>query len=69
VISAVQRDRVLRYLALARQEGGTFVTGGRAADRDAGFWIEPTVIAGLDASARAAREEIFGPVLIVLPQD
>lgn len=69
VISAVHRDRVLRYLALARQEGGAFVTGGRAADRDAGFWIEPTVIAGLDASARAAREEIFGPVLIVLPQD
>ena len=35
----------------------------------AGYWIEPTVIAGLDNQARAAREEIFGPVLVVLPHD
>ena len=70
VISALQRDRVEGYLRLALDEGGTFVTGGgRPADRDRGFWIEPTLITGLDNSARVAREEIFGPVLVVIPHD
>jgi aldehyde dehydrogenase (NAD+) len=40
--------------------------GGVPAGRDAGFWIEPAVVAGLDADARAAREEILGPVLMVV---
>ncbi|TDK85398.1 aldehyde dehydrogenase [Mycolicibacterium mucogenicum] len=70
VISARQRDRVQGYLDLALQEGGTFACGGgRPADRDKGFFIEPTVIAGLDNSARVAREEIFGPVLTVIAHD
>lgn len=70
VISGAQRDRVLSYLQLARDEGGRFATGGGTpAGRDRGFWIEPTVIAGLDNSARVAREEIFGPVLVVVPHD
>lgn len=70
VISAAQRDRVESYLRLAAADGGRFACGGgRVAGRDAGFWIEPTVIAGLDNGARAAREEIFGPVLVVLPHD
>jgi aldehyde dehydrogenase (NAD+) len=70
LISAVQRDRIERYLALALEEGGTFACGGGVPDgRDEGFWIEPTVIAGLDNSSRVAREEIFGPVLVVLPHD
>ncbi|MBE9373793.1 aldehyde dehydrogenase [Saccharopolyspora sp. HNM0983] len=70
VISAVQRDRVLGYLQLAAEEGGRFATGGGVpADKDRGFWIEPTVIAGLDNASRVAREEIFGPVLVVLPHD
>lgn len=68
VISAVQRDRVQAYLALALEEGGHFATGGHVIDRD-GFWIEPTVIAGLANDARVAREEIFGPVLVVLAHD
>ncbi|OBA92550.1 aldehyde dehydrogenase [Mycolicibacterium mucogenicum] len=70
VISARQRDRVQSYLDLAIEEGGTFACGGgRPADRDTGFFIEPTVIAGLDNSARVAREEIFGPVLTVIAHD
>ena len=70
VISARQRDRVQSYLDLAIEEGGTFACGGgRPADRDKGFFIEPTVIAGLDNSARVAREEIFGPVLTVIAHD
>jgi aldehyde dehydrogenase (NAD+) len=70
LISARQRDRVQGYLDSAIAEGGTFACGGgRPADRDVGFFIEPTVIAGLDNDARCAREEIFGPVLTVIPHD
>lgn len=70
VISARQRDRVQSYLDLALAEGGRFACGGgRPADRDTGFFIEPTVIAGLDNSARVSREEIFGPVLTVIAHD
>lgn len=70
VISARQRERVQSYLDLAIAEGGTFACGGgRPADRDRGFFIEPTVIAGLTNDARPAREEIFGPVLTVIAYD
>ncbi|MDP3889941.1 aldehyde dehydrogenase [Nocardioides sp.] len=69
VISETQRDRIEGYLRLAEDEGGKFATGGTRADRDRGFWIEPTVIAGLDNSARVAREEIFGPVITVIAHD
>ena len=68
VISLAQRDRVEAYLRLAEAEGGTFATGGHVIDRP-GFWVEPTVVAGLDNTARVAREEIFGPVLVVIPHD
>ncbi|ORW90975.1 aldehyde dehydrogenase [Mycolicibacter terrae] len=70
VISARQRDRVQSYLDLALAEGGTFACGGgRPAEQAAGFFIEPTVIAGLTNEARVAREEIFGPVLTVIAHD
>ncbi len=73
VISEIQRDRVKAYLDLAVEEGGRFATGGTLAEQEGdlagGFWIEPTVIAGLDNSARVAREEIFGPVLVVIAHD
>ncbi len=70
VISALQRDRIQGYLDSATTEGGRFACGGgRPADRDTGFFIEPTVIAGLDNNAKVAREEIFGPVLTVIAHD
>jgi len=70
VISERQRDRIQGYLDSATAEGGTFACGGgRPADRDTGFFIEPTVIAGLDNNAKVAREEIFGPVLTVIAHD
>jgi aldehyde dehydrogenase (NAD+) len=70
VISARQRDRIEGYLRLAVDEGGTFVTGGgRPSDQERGFFIEPTLITGLDNSARVAQEEIFGPVLVAIPHD
>ncbi len=73
VISKVQRDRVEAYLGLAEEEGGRFATGGKVqvkeGDLAGGVWVEPTVIAGLDNSSRLAQEEIFGPVLVVIPHD
>jgi len=68
VISEVQRDRVASYLRLAEEEGGTFATGGQVIDQD-GYWIQPTVISGLDNTSTLAQEEIFGPVLVVIPHD
>ncbi|HET7736511.1 MAG TPA: aldehyde dehydrogenase [Nocardioidaceae bacterium] len=68
VISQAQRDRIKSYLDLAVAEGGTFATGGDIIDQP-GFWVQPTVIAGLTNDSRVAREEIFGPVLVVLPHD
>ncbi|PND56536.1 aldehyde dehydrogenase [Mycobacterium sp. ENV421] len=70
LISARQRDRVQGYLDLALDEGGSFACGGRRPGAlDRGYFIAPTVIRGLDNSARVAREEIFGPVLVVLAHD
>jgi aldehyde dehydrogenase (NAD+) len=72
LISAAQRDRVEGYLRLAREEGGSFAVGGGRPEGDgyaSGFWIEPTVVVGLDNKARTAREEIFGPVLVVIAHD
>ena len=68
VISQTQRDRIESYLDIARDEGGRFATGGKP-NRDKGYWVEPAVIAGLDNGARVAQEEIFGPVLVVIPHD
>lgn len=70
VISERQRDRVLSYLDLANREGGKFACGGGLpVDQPKGFFVEPTVIAGLGNDARVAREEIFGPVLTVIAHD
>jgi aldehyde dehydrogenase (NAD+) len=70
LISERQRDRVEGYLRLATQEGGTFVIGGgRPEGRSTGWFVEPTLVIGLSNEARVAREEIFGPVLVVIPHD
>jgi aminomuconate-semialdehyde/2-hydroxymuconate-6-semialdehyde dehydrogenase len=72
VISAAHRDRILDFIALAREEGGTVHCGGRAAEGlpercRGGFFIEPTVVTGLDMGCRVNQEEIFGPVVTVAP--
>jgi aldehyde dehydrogenase (NAD+) len=70
LISARQRDRVERYVAVAAEEGARLLTGGRRpADLDRGFFIEPTLYEGVDNSMRIAREEIFGPVVVVVDYD
>ncbi|MET0952624.1 MAG: aldehyde dehydrogenase family protein, partial [Aeromicrobium sp.] len=66
------RDTVAAFVDRAKADGGTIECGGRAPDDDrlaAGSFYEPTVITGLDNSSPVAREEIFGPVLIVMPFD
>jgi aldehyde dehydrogenase (NAD+) len=68
VISRAQRDRVESFLRLAEEEGGSFAAGGHVIERP-GFWVEPTVVAGLDNTSRLAQEEIFGPVLVVIAHD
>jgi aldehyde dehydrogenase (NAD+) len=70
LISARQRERVEAYLRLATEEGGRFACGGGRSTRfDSGYFIDPTLVVGLDNSARVAREEIFGPVLVVIPHE
>lgn len=64
------RDNVDRYVALARDEGGEVLCGGARPDDPAlkaGAYYLPTIIAGLNNTARTCREEIFGPVLVVMP--
>ena len=63
-----QRDRVERYIARGIADGATLAAGGgRPKGLDRGWFVEPTVFANVDNSAVIAREEIFGPVLSVIP--
>ncbi len=68
--SARQRERVEGYIAQGRAEGGRVVAGGgRPPEQDRGWFVQPTIFADVDNSATIAREEIFGPVLTVIPYD
>jgi aminomuconate-semialdehyde/2-hydroxymuconate-6-semialdehyde dehydrogenase len=73
LVSRQHMEKVLSYIALAREEGGTIITGGKQANpggRCAGGWfVEPTVITGLPNVCRTNQEEIFGPVVSVMPFD
>jgi acyl-CoA reductase-like NAD-dependent aldehyde dehydrogenase len=65
-----QRDRVLGYVAKGVEEGADLVTGGgRPAHLDRGWFVEPTVFGNVDNRSTIAQEEIFGPVLTVIPAD
>lgn len=70
LINAKQRDRVLRYIEIGKNEGARLVCGGnRPAHLDRGFYVEPTIFADVDPSSTIAVEEIFGPVTCVIPFD
>jgi len=69
IVSAAQLDRVLSYIAAARQDGARLLHGGkRPSDStlDGGFFVEPTVFVDVTSAMKIAREEIFGPVLAIL---
>jgi aldehyde dehydrogenase (NAD+) len=68
VISAGQMKTVLDYIDIGKAEGASLVTGG-ARIGDTGYFVEPTVFANVDHDMRISQEEIFGPVLAVLPFD
>jgi aldehyde dehydrogenase (NAD+) len=68
--SARQRERVEGYIEKGRAEGARVVAGGgRPQDQDRGWFVEPTIFADVQNSHTIAREEIFGPVLAVIPYD
>jgi aminomuconate-semialdehyde/2-hydroxymuconate-6-semialdehyde dehydrogenase len=71
--SEAHMSKVLSYIDLARQEGGKVLTGGKQVKLGGrcanGYFVEPTVITGLDHLCRTNREEIFGPVVTLLPFD
>jgi aldehyde dehydrogenase (NAD+) len=69
-ISKRQQERVLGYIAKGRAEGARIVVGGGVPSQfDRGFYVEPTLFADVDNSMTIAREEIFGPVLVVIGFD
>jgi len=72
VVSARQHERILAYLEQARADGATFAIGGGCPEGEQfakGHWIEPTIITGVTNDMQIAREEIFGPVLVVIPYE
>jgi acyl-CoA reductase-like NAD-dependent aldehyde dehydrogenase len=72
MISLRQRERVTDYIAIGREEGATIVEGGGAPDDPTladGAYVMPTIFDGVDPSMRIATEEIFGPVVAIIPFD
>ena len=71
LVSEVQRDRVRNYIKKGIDEGATLVTGGADAPEglDKGYFVRPTVFANVRNDMTIAREEIFGPVLSIIPYE
>lgn len=66
--SAIQYDRVMNYIRTAEQEGARLIAGGKQAlSETGGYFVKPTLFSNVSPSARVAQEEIFGPVLSVIP--
>lgn len=73
IVSELHYKKILSCIELAKEEGGTILLGGKAAQQsgrcNTGWFIEPTIIEGLPQSCRTNREEIFGPVVTIMPFD
>ncbi len=70
VVSEKQRERILGYIAAGTADGAKIVAGGSIPkDQPRGWFVEPTIFADVKNSDRIAREEIFGPVLAVIPYE
>ena len=73
IVSKQHFDKIMSYIDLAQTEGGSILTGGKQVNLDGrcsdGWFIEPTVIEGLSHECRTNQEEIFGPVVTIMPFD
>lgn len=73
IVSKPHYEKIMSYIELAKTEGGTILAGGRQANIEErcadGWFIEPTVIEGLPHDCRTNQEEIFGPVVTIMPFD
>jgi aminomuconate-semialdehyde/2-hydroxymuconate-6-semialdehyde dehydrogenase len=73
IASKAHHEKILKYIALAKEEGGRVLCGGNAVDVGGefseGYYIAPTVIEGLGPDCRTNQEEIFGPVVTIAPFD
>jgi aminomuconate-semialdehyde/2-hydroxymuconate-6-semialdehyde dehydrogenase len=73
IVSRQHFDKIMSYIDLAQQEGGCILTGGRQIHLDGrcadGWFIEPTIIENLPFDCRTNQEEIFGPVVTIMPFD
>jgi aldehyde dehydrogenase (NAD+) len=71
LVAERQQERVEKYIALGQEEGAKVAVGGsgRPSGLEKGWYVKPTVFSSVDNSMRIAREEIFGPVLAVIPYD
>ncbi|MEN0049291.1 MAG: aldehyde dehydrogenase family protein, partial [Bacteroidota bacterium] len=70
IVSKVHYEKILSYIKLAKEEGGTILTGGHAVfpkGYEKGWYIAPTIIEGLSPNCRTNQEEIFGPVVTIMP--
>jgi len=69
LVSREQRDRVLGYIEAGRREGAKLAVGGDPAGPERGYFVPPTIFYDVSNDLKIAREEIFGPVMAVLPFD
>lgn len=73
LVSEAHMQKVLSYIELAKEEGGKIVTGGKQVKLNGrcagGYFVEPTVITGLNEQCRTNQEEIFGPLVTIMPFD
>ena len=73
VVSQPHMEKVLSYVELAKEEGGTVLVGGHQVKLEGefanGYYIAPTIIEGLSFNCRTNQEEIFGPVVTIMPFD
>src|SRR6185312_1469110 len=71
LVARRQQERVQKYIALGQEEGAKIVVGGGEMPQgiDRGWYVQPTVFANVSNDMRIAREEIFGPVVAVIPYD
>jgi aminomuconate-semialdehyde/2-hydroxymuconate-6-semialdehyde dehydrogenase len=73
IVSKEHKEKILSYIALAKEEGGTVLAGGHEVVLEGhlknGYYIHPTIIEGLSFSCRTNQEEIFGPVVTIMPFD